>query len=152
MKVTLKLNRNLSLTAVDTEGRITKFDSPETTGGDGSASCPMTIMLEAVAACAMMDTAAILRKKRKEIDDFQIEAIGIRANEHPKVFESVHLHFILTSSDSQIEDLRRSIGLSMEKYCPASAMFKRAGCKVTWDSEIRKPNVEAEFFALPTLM
>jgi uncharacterized OsmC-like protein len=36
-----------------------------------------------------------------------------------------------------MEDLNRSIELSQTKYCPASAMFKAAGCEVTWEAVIK---------------
>lgn len=139
MKVTLKLNQNQSLTGTDSEGLVTKFDASKDHGGDGFGSSPMVVMLESMAACSFIDVLSILKKKRKQIDDLQIVVDGIRAEEHPKVYVKVHLHYILTSPDAEMSDLERSMELSQTKYCGASAMFQKAGCLVTWDGEIVRP-------------
>lgn len=136
MKLNLKLNQNHSITATDESGLHTSFDSPTDHGGHSSASSPMVVMLEAMAACSFLDVLSIIKKKRKELIDLQIEVSGSRAETHPRVYKTVHLHFILTSSDAEIDDLERAIELSQTKYCGASAMFQQSGCKVTWDCEI----------------
>jgi putative redox protein len=136
MKVTLKLKNNQSLTATDESGLQTMFDSPKEHGGDGSASGPMLVMLESMAACSFLDVLSIIKKKKKQLVDLQIIVDGNRAETHPRVYESVHLHFVLTSPDAEIEELDSAMNLSQTKYCGASAMFQRAGCKVTWDGEI----------------
>ncbi|MFA5511655.1 MAG: OsmC family protein [Candidatus Kapaibacterium sp.] len=138
MIVTLKLNKNNSLTASDSEGLITNFDASKSHGGTGVGSSPMVVMLEAMAACSFLDVLSIIKKKRKQVDDLQIIVDGKRAEEHPKVYETVHLHFILTSPDAEQNDLERAMELSQTKYCGASAMFQRSGCKVSWDGEIKK--------------
>jgi len=117
----------------------TFFDASKNHGGDGSASSPMVVLLEAMAACSFMDVLAIMKKKRKQIDDLQMVVDGTRAETHPRVYESVHLHFILTSPDAEMPDLERAMELSQTKYCGASAMFQLSGCKVTWGGEIVKP-------------
>ena len=139
MQVILKLKQNQSLTATESNGLETLFDASKDHGGDGSASSPMVVLLEAMAACSFMDVLAILKKKRKQIDDLQIVVDGTRAETHPRVYESVHLHFILTSPDAEMPDLERAMELSQTKYCGASAMFQRSRCKVTWGGEIVKP-------------
>lgn len=136
MIVKLKLKENLSLTATDEENLVTMFDATKDHGGNGVASSPMVVMLEAMAACSFLDVLAIMKKKRKQIDDLQIIVDGKRAEEHPKVYEEVHLHYILKSPDSELSDLERAMDLSQTKYCGASAMFQKSGCKVTWDGEI----------------
>ncbi|MBX3042288.1 MAG: OsmC family protein [Candidatus Kapabacteria bacterium] len=138
MQVLLKLQENQSLSATDEVGLITLFDATKNHGGDETASSPMIVMLEAMAACSFLDVLAIIKKKRKQVDDFQIVVNGKRAETHPKVFEEVHLHYILKSPDAEYGDLERAMELSQTKYCGASAMFQRSGCKVTWDGEIIK--------------
>lgn len=134
MKVNLTLTENMHIKAVDHYGHITEFDTVPDVGGENKASAPMVVMLEAMAACSMMDVAAILRKKRKTIVELKIEVDGERANQHPKVFEKVHLKYYLKSPDAEMKDLERAIELSQSTYCGASAMFKRAGCIVTTEA------------------
>ena len=138
MKVILKSKQNKSLTATDPDGLETHFDSSIEHGGDGSASSPMVVMLEAMAACSFMDVMFIIKKQRKRVDELQVIVDSKRAEEHPKVYTSVHLHYILKSPDAEQKDLDRAMELSQSKFCSASAMFQRSGCEVSWDGEIVK--------------
>jgi putative redox protein len=100
---------------------------------------PMQLLLTSVPACAIMDIVSILRKQRVEITSFSAHARAERATEHPRVFTSVHLHFVLVSPNGHDEQLRRAIELSEEKYCSAWATLRSSGCTITWTSEIQRP-------------
>jgi len=119
-------------------GHITKFSSKEMEGGDENAATPMEIMLQSVAACSGIDVVSILEKKRKTIENLEITITGERRDEHPQIFTKAHVHYVLKSPDAELKDLDRSIELSQDKYCGASAMFKLAGAEVTWSSELVK--------------
>lgn len=136
MKVSLKLDRNMRIIGTSEKGHETIFDSVPKVGGEDTAATPMEIMLQAMAACSFMDVLSILRKKRKTIDSLTIDIDGERAEEHPKVFTKVVLKYSLKSPDATIEDFNRSIELSQDKYCGASAMFKQSGCEVTYESKL----------------
>ncbi|MGB9702358.1 MAG: OsmC family protein [Candidatus Kapaibacteriota bacterium] len=136
MKVTLTFDKNMHIIGSDKEGHITHFDTVPEVGGENTASAPMTVLLEAMAACSFMDVLAILRKKRKQIDGLTMEVEGTRADKHPKVYTKVHLKYILKSPDAELKDLERAIELSQTTYCGASAMFQRSGCEVTTEAVI----------------
>ncbi len=138
MKVNLVLTENMHITATDAYNHKTEFDTVPEVGGENRASAPMVVMLEAMAACSMMDVAAIIRKKRKTIKELRIEVEGERANQHPKVFTKVHLKYFLKSPDAEMNDLERAIELSQSTYCGASAMFKRSGCEVTTEAHLEQ--------------
>jgi putative redox protein len=138
MKVTLDLDSKMKIIGNDGEGHETIFDTPAA-GGEFTAATPMNVMLQAMGACSFMDTISILRKKRKDITHLQIKIDGERTDEHPKVFKKVHLHYILTSKDAELNDLERSVELSQDKYCGASAMFRASGCEVTNSVELKRP-------------
>ena len=138
MKTTLKLDRNMRIIATNHLGLETVFDTHPSVGGEDTAATPMEIMLQAMAACSFMDVISILRKKRKEVKDLHIHIDGTRADTHPKVYTKVHLEFVLFSSDAEMKDLERSVELSQTKYCGASAMFRAAGCEVTYECKIVK--------------
>jgi len=118
------------------QGHETVFDT-YAAGGDNTAPTPMEILLQAMAACSFMDVVSILRKKRKQIDALTINIEGQRTNQHPKVFNQVHLIYELISPDAKLNDLERSVELSQSTYCGASAMFKLSGCKVTYDCVVK---------------
>jgi putative redox protein len=136
MNVTLNLVKNQTISGIDEDNISTIFDASKDHNGEGNGSSPMAVMLESMAACTFLDVLAMLRKKRKTINDFEIFVKSERADNHPRVFTKVHLHFVLTSPDTAIADLEKSVELSQTKYCGASAMFQRSGCEVSWECEI----------------
>lgn len=138
MKIELKFDRNMRLIGKSKLGHQTIFDTVPEVGGENSAPSPMEVMLQSLAACSSMDVLSILRKKRKQIDDYWVNLTAERAENHPKVFTKVHLIYNLKSPDAELKDLERAIELSNEKYCSASAMFKAAGCIITHESNITK--------------
>ena len=137
MKATLKLDKNMRLIGSSVKGHETVFDTPAA-GGDDTAATPMEIMLQSLAACSSMDVLSILRKKRKQIDEYWVEIEGERTEEHPKVFKKVNIKYNLKSPDAEEADFRRSIELSQDKYCGASAIFKLSGCEVTYSMNLIK--------------
>jgi putative redox protein len=136
MNTTLTLDRNMRIIGTNSAGLETIFDTHPDVGGEDTAPTPMEVFLQAMGACSFMDVVSILRKKRKQIDGLKIEQSAERSDQHPKVITEVHLKYILKSPDAEIADLEKAIELSQTKYCGASAMFQRSGCKVTWESEI----------------
>ncbi len=139
MKVDLSLVGGMKIAGTNKDGHITQFDTHTELGGDDSAATPMEILLQAMGACSFMDVVSILRKKRRTIKALDVSLEANRADSHPKVLTDVHLTFVLTSPDAEINDLERAIELSQTTYCGASAMFQRSGCKVSWDSKIIRP-------------
>ncbi len=136
MEVNLKLNRKMQITGINDLGLETVFDTHPSAGGDDVAPTPMEIMLESLGACSMMDIAAIIRKKRKQITKLEANINAERAEQHPKVFTKVFIKYKLTSPDADIKDLERAVELSQTTYCSVSAMFQRSGCEVKWDCEL----------------
>jgi putative redox protein len=52
------------------------------------------------------------------------------------VFETIHLHFIVTGEKLDANKVARAINLSADKYCSASKMLERGGVKITHDYEV----------------
>lgn len=136
MKVTVKLNRGMRLIGLNKSGHQTFFDSHVEVGGENSAPTPMEVFLEALGACTSMDVLSMLRKRKKTIYNFEISLEAYRALDHPKVFTKVILVYKLESPDITKEELEYVIKLSQDKYCTASAMFRRSGCEIIYTSEI----------------
>lgn len=126
----------MRLIGTSQKGHETIFDTVPKVGGEDTAATPMEVMLQAMAACSFMDVLSILRKKRKTIDALDIEIEAERADEHPKVFTKVLMKYSLKSPDAELKDLERSVELSQDKYCGASAMFKKSGCEVGWEAKL----------------
>ena len=123
----------------DDKGIVTHFDS-RSDGQPPQGASPVSVMLQSLASCTGIDVVDIIQKKRRQIDQLVVVAEGERAEEHPRVFTKVNLHFRLTSPDATEGELQRSIDLSQNTYCSISAMFSRSGCLITTSLEILRPD------------
>ncbi len=137
MKVNVKYNKNMSFIGENEAGHQTMFDT-SSAGGEYKAATPMEILLEAAAACSALDVVAMLNKRKKNIIDFNIEVLGEKREEHPNIYNKVHMKYTLISPDVEESELERAISLSQEKYCSVSATIKLAGADVTYEYEIKK--------------
>lgn len=126
MDVTLNLKNKMTFTAVADSGFQQTMDSDESVGGENSASQPMEFIAMGLAGCTAMDVISILRKKKQAVSDFQIKFHAENAQEHPKVFMSAVIEYMVTGENIDAGAVRRAIELSAEKYCPAQAMLSKA--------------------------
>ncbi len=108
-------------------------------GADGGTLCPspMELVLIGMGGCAAFDVVHILDKGREPIAGCVAELEAERADEDPKVFTRIHVHFVVTGRDLSRAKVERAIALSAEKYCSASAMFAKTA-EITHDLEIIK--------------
>ncbi|MBC7624541.1 MAG: OsmC family protein, partial [Aeromicrobium sp.] len=96
---------------------------------------PMETVLLGTGACSAYDVVHILKKSREPVTDCVVELQAERALTDPKVFTSIHFHFIVTGDGLKPDKVERAIKLSAEVYCSASAMLAKTA-KVTHDFEI----------------
>jgi len=138
LKVELQsLGRQLTLASRSGSGHWHMMDTKEEIGGMNAATTPMEMVLEALGGCTGMDTLSILRKKRTPFSRLEILIDSERAEEHPKVYTKINLHFILHSNGGEkaLRDLQKAVMLSNDKYCSVSAML-RSTTKITIETEI----------------
>jgi len=126
MEVVLDWKRKMSFEGVGDTGFVQKMDADTTVGGDNSAARPMEFIGIGLAGCTAMDVISILQKKRQPVTDFRVQIHAPRADEHPKVFTSAVIEYLVTGKDVDEAALLRAIELSAEKYCPAQAMLSKA--------------------------
>jgi len=126
MEVVLNWKGKMSFEGVSNSGFVQKMDSDTPVGGDNSAARPMEFIGIGLAGCTAMDVISILQKKRQPVTDFRVQIHAPRADEHPKVFTSAVIEYLVTGKDVDEAALLRAIELSAEKYCPAQAMLSKA--------------------------
>lgn len=107
-------------------GFAQKMDADEAAGGDNSAARPMEFIAIGLAGCTGMDVISILQKKKQPVTGFQVQVHAPRASDHPKVFTSAVIEYLVAGKDVDEAALLRAIELSAEKYCPAQAMLGKA--------------------------
>jgi putative redox protein len=96
----------------------------------------MEMVLIGLGGCSNYDVVSILKKARQPIESCEAFLEAERANEDPKVFTRIHLHFVVKGRGLKETQVKRAIELSAEKYCSASIMLGNAGVEITHDYEI----------------
>lgn len=135
MKAQVNLRSDVCFEAVTGTGHTIVMDGPEESGGKNQGGRPMEMLLIGMGGCTAYDVVTILRKARQQLDDCVIEITSERADEPPKVFTKIHLHYKLTGKDLQTAKVERAINLSTEKYCSATIMLAKTA-DVTHSYEI----------------
>ena len=96
---------------------------------------PMEMVLIGTGGCSAFDVVHILERGREAIEDCVVEMEAERAEQDPKVFTRIHMHFVLKGRGLALNKVERAIRLSIEKYCSASAMLARTAT-ITHDFEV----------------
>jgi putative redox protein len=86
--------------------------------GNGIAGpSPVNTLLIAVAGCTGSDVISILQKMRLKVTAFRVEISGVRREEEPRRFLSLHLTYHVAGEGIEEGKVRRAVDLSLEKYC-----------------------------------
>jgi len=93
-------------------------------GDRHAAPNPVEMLLVAVAGCTAADVVSILEKKRQDVTDYRVEVTGTRADEHPRKFETFHLHHIVHGRNVSEDAVRHAVELSDTKYCSVAATVR----------------------------
>jgi putative redox protein len=65
----------------------------------------------------------ILQRGRHDVRGCSVKLTAERADADPKVFTSIHMHFIVKGHNLPAAAVERAIAMSHEKYCSASIML-----------------------------
>ncbi len=133
--VNLTWNRGLRFVAQTDSGHAVVADTDPDVGGLASAASPVELLLGGVAGCTAMDVMSILRKKRVQVDDLEIETEAEMASEPPKHLPAIHLVYKVWGPNVTEEALERAIELSHEKYCTVSNTVNGVAT-ITWEHRI----------------
>ena len=142
MKVRIKWVEGVSFVGESETGHAVVLDGAPENGGRNIGMRPMEMLLIGMGACTSFDVVTILKKSRQPIVDCVAEIDAARADEVPKVFTKIHVHFVVTGTGLNPSQVERAVKLSAEKYCSASIMLSQA-CEITHDFEIVDPAAEA---------
>ena len=116
-------------------GHSITMDGPPEIGGDNLGVRPMEMLLLGVAGCTMIDVVTTLKKMRQELTHCETKVNAERADDHPKVFTDIHIHFLVKGNDLDSKKVEKAITLSAEKYCSASIMLGKTA-SISHDFEI----------------
>ncbi|MCM3727338.1 OsmC family protein [Neobacillus cucumis] len=119
LDLTINWKGKMAFAGTTPSGHEIKLDAAPEVGGENTGARPTELLLQAVAGCTGMDIISILHKMRLEPSSFQIDVEGERAEEHPKRFTNINLHYAL-DGDLPEDKVIRAIQLSKDKYCSVS--------------------------------
>ena len=135
MNTRVKWLDNMSFVGESASGHSVVMDGPPEAGGRNLGIRPMEMLLLGLGGCSSFDIVSMLKKGKQDLVDCEVEITAKRADTEPKVFTSIHLHFIVSGNNLSEKRVTRAIELSAEKYCSASIMLGKTA-EVTHDHEI----------------
>lgn len=135
MKARIKWVEQVSFLGETESGHAVLMDGAPAAGGRNLGPRPMEMLLLGAGGCTSFDVISILKKSRQAVSDCYVELNAERAEEDPKVFTKIHMHFVVTGKDIKPDVVERAIKLSAEKYCSASIMLGKVA-NITHDFEI----------------
>jgi putative redox protein len=111
-------------------GHTFTMDGSAEVGGRNLGARPMEVMLIGMGGCTAIDVVSMLKKQRQDITGVEVSLVGERASDHPMVYTDVKLVYTVRGRKLNKALVERAVSLSDEKYCSATAMFKKSA-KVT---------------------
>ena len=135
MNTRVKWLDNMSFVGESGSGHSVVMDGSPEFGGRNLGVRPMEMLLLGLGGCSSFDVVSMLKKSKQDLVDCEVEITAERADEEPKVFTKIHLHFIVSGNGVSEKRVARAIELSAEKYCSASIMLGKTAV-VTHDYEL----------------
>ena len=112
-----------------------QIDGSPQMGGQGLGVRPMELVLMALASCTSLDLGSILQKQRQVLEDLSVTAEGVRRDEIPQVFTSIHLTIKLKGQIDRVK-AERAAELAVKKYCSVHDMLTAGGVDITYSVSI----------------
>ena len=135
MKCRVKWLEHMTFVGESGSGHAVVMDGAPEHGGRNLGVRPMEMLLLGLGGCTAFDVVMILKKSRQDIVDCEVTIDSDRAEEIPKVFTRIHIHFIVSGSNLDVGKVDKAVNLSAEKYCSASEILGKTA-KITHDFEI----------------
>jgi putative redox protein len=125
MDATVSWKQRMSFDGKTDSGFTVQLGTSPEVGGDDDGPRPMELFLVGLGGCTGMDVISILSKKKQEVSSFDIKVHAEKAEQHPKVFTSIEIEYVVGGKDIDRAAVERAVQLSSEKYCPAQAMLSQ---------------------------
>jgi putative redox protein len=135
MRARVKWIEDMSFLAVSGSGHGVVLDGAPEAGGRNLGPRPMEMLLLGLGGCTAFDVIHILRRGREQVTDCVVEVEAQRAETDPKIFTSIHIHYVVTGRGLAESKVERAVALSAEKYCSASVIMGKTA-KITHDWKV----------------
>jgi len=107
-------------------GHAFVMDAAPAVGGKNTGCRPMELLLVGLGGCTGMDVVSILRKKKLDVHDVQMNVTGKwrPGDDYPNFFEAIEVEYVVTGTGISEDAVRRAIELSESKYCSVAANLR----------------------------
>lgn len=139
MKAEVNWDQGLTFAGTADSGFTVNLGGSPAVGGDDDGFRPMELILTGLIGCTAMDVISILGKKRQDVTAFHVTAEAEQAETFPKVFTTIHIHYVVEGHQIDPQAVERAMELSETRYCPAQAMLSP-----TVDMKLTYEIIEAE--------
>ncbi|NLY52895.1 MAG: OsmC family protein [Firmicutes bacterium] len=133
MKVEVTWVEGMEFRSDSESGHSWNMDASVDVGGSDRGPRPTELLLSAVGGCTGIDIVSILKKMQQPLTGLSITVSGERAEEHPRRFTHIKLHYVVTGDGLSEERVARAVELSVEKYC---SVLSSLNAEVTYDFEV----------------
>ena len=137
MKSKVKWLDNMTFVGESASGHAVVMDGPPEFGGQNLGIRPMEMLILGLGGCSAFDVMLILNKSKQQVAHCEVELDYERAEDNPKVYTRIHMHFIISGRRIDPTRVEKAIALSAEKYCSVSVMLGKTAV-ITHDYEIRE--------------
>ena len=102
--------------------------------GDNLGYTSLELLLLSLTSCIGSAVLTFLRKMKKTITACEINAKGIRKEDHPTGFKTILIIIEISSADINAEDMDKVLKLTEDTYCPVWSMLKAT---LAWKQNIK---------------
>jgi len=123
MQIEIRKADGLKLIGKNGSGHEIVIDTRKELGGQDSAPSPMEMLLFSLGSCTLMDVISLIDKMKVDYTDIRVTVTGERRDEHPKIFKSIEIKYLVYGENPDESKIKKAINLSSEKYCSVHAML-----------------------------
>ena len=135
MECTVRWGEGMTFIAETGSQHLVAMDGAPEAGGRNLAPRPMEVVLAGAGGCTAFDVVVILRRNQQDVTACEVRLKAERAPSDPKVFTSIHYHFVVRGRRLKPNLVEQAVRLTHEKYCSATAMLAKTAV-ITKDFEI----------------
>lgn len=125
MDANVTWHQGMSFTGKANTGFEVPLGADPSVGGANDGFRPLELMAVSLAGCTAMDVISILTKKRQDVTGFDVKVHAEQAQEHPHVFTSTVVTYLVSGHNIDEAAVLRAIELSATRYCPAQSMLSK---------------------------
>jgi putative redox protein len=122
-RATVRWVEGMEFEAITGSEHLVTMDARVEDGGKNHGPSPMELLLVGMAGCTGMDVIDILKKKRQQVNGFEVRTEGTRAETYPMVYTEIDVVYVVRGKDISPKAVEDAIRLSETKYCGAGAML-----------------------------